>query len=338
MEETKISVIVPVYNAEKTLDYCVESIINQTYKNLEILLIENGSTDNSLKKCQDFAAKDARVKVLESGKGVSKARNLGLSVMTGKYFAFVDSDDYLDVTAYEKCLKKAQESGADMTFYLINSVCDGNISEYKEPNLEKVVYNNEVRYMFYRGIESVRTVPWRTLFLADVHKDVRFNEEMSHGEDFMYLLECMKKSQKKELLKEYLHFNVNFHHVPFLFARKYKNRYHFFESAQIFSEYAEKYLKENGCEDIMYATRFDYLIMLINSIVGTEKHYVKEIKKLCAQTYWKETNNKRNYHQYLKIAASCGKVVKLKAWLVYHKLYLAYGIMAKTYARMKGVK
>lgn len=338
MEEVKISVIVPVYNAEKTLRYCVDSIVNQTYKNLEIILVENGSTDNSLAICKEYASKDDRVKVFVSGKGVSKARNLGLENMTGKYFAFVDSDDYVDVTAYEKCLKKALETGADMTFYMINSVSEGKITEYKEPNLEKVVYDDEVRYMFYRGIESVRTVPWRTLFLAQLYKDVRFNEEMSHGEDFMYLLECMKLSKKKELLKEYLHFNVNFHHVPFLFARKYKNRYHFFESAQIFSEYAEKYLKDIGCEDIMYATRFDYLIMLINSIVGTEKHWLKEIKKLCSQLYWKESNNKTAYKQYLRIAATCGKVVKLKAWLVYHKLYFAYGVMAKTYARMKGVK
>lgn len=338
MEEVKLSIIVPVYNAEKTLGYCVDSIINQTYKNLEIILVENGSTDRSLEMCKAYAEKDGRVKVYVSGTGVSKARNLGLENMTGEYFAFVDSDDYVDVTTYEKCLKKALETGADMTFYMINSVSEGNISEYKEPNLEKVVYDDQVRYMFYRGIESVRTVPWRTVFLTKVHKDVRFNEEMSHGEDFMYLLECMKRSCKKELLKEYLHFNVNFHHVPFLFARKYKNRYHFFESAQIFSEYAENYLKERGCEDIMYATRFDYLIMLINSIVGTEKHWYKEIRKFVKEPYWKATNNKTAYKQYMKIASTCGKVVKLKAWLVYHKLYFAYGIMAKTYARMKGVK
>lgn len=338
MEEIKISVIVPVYNAEKTLDYCVESIINQTYKNLEILLIENGSTDNSLKKCEEFAAKDDRVKVLVSEKGVSKARNLGLEKMTGKYFAFVDSDDYLDVTTYEKCLNKALETGADMIFFLTNSVQNGVVTKYNEKNIEKLVYDNQTRYFFYRGAESIRTGTIRTLFLTELHGALRYNEELSYAEDFIYMAESMKASKKRELIKENLYYNVNFHQVPFLFARKYKNRYHFFESAQIFSEYAEKYLKENGCEDIMYAVRFDYLIMLINAIVGTEKHYVKEIRKLCSQPFWKDSNNKRNYHQYLKIAASCGKVVKLKAWLVYHKLYFTYGIMAKTYARMKGVK
>lgn len=338
MEEIKISVIVPVYNAEKTLDYCVESIINQTYNNLEILLIENGSTDNSLKKCEEFAAKDDRVKVLVSEKGVSKARNLGLEKMTGKYFAFVDSDDYLDVTTYEKCLNKALETGADMIFFLTNSVQNGVVTKYNEKNIEKLVYDNQTRYFFYRGAESIRTGTIRTLFLTELHGALRYNEELSYAEDFIYMAESMKASKKRELIKENLYYNVNFHQVPFLFARKYKNRYHFFESAQIFSEYAEKYLKENGCEDIMYAVRFDYLIMLINAIVGTEKHYVKEIRKLCSQPFWKDSNNKRNYHQYLKIAASCGKVVKLKAWLVYHKLYFTYGIMAKTYARMKGVK
>lgn len=338
MEEIKISVIVPVYNAEKTLKYCVDSIIHQTYKNLEIILVENGSTDMSLEMCKEYAAKDDRVKVYVSEKGVSKARNLGLEKMTGKYFAFVDSDDYIDVTTYEKCLRKALETDADMTFYLTNSVQGDVITEFKEKNIEKVVYENQTRYFFYKGSEAVRTGTIRVLFLSEVHKNLRYEESLCFGEDFIFMIESMKISQKRALVKEYMYYNVNFHNVPFAFARKYKNRYHFFESAQIFSEYAEKYLKETGCEDIMYATRFEHLIMLINSIVGTEKHWLKEIKKLCAQQYWKDTNNKTAYKQYSKISSTCGKVVKLKAWLVYHKLYFAYGMMAKTYARMKGVK
>ncbi len=338
MEENQISVIVPVYNAEKTLDCCVESIINQTYKNLEIILVENGSTDRSLEMCKEYAAKDERVKVFVSEKGVSKARNFGLSVMTGQYYAFVDSDDYLDVTTYEKCFNKALETGADMVFFLINSVFCGNITKSIEKNIGKVIRDNDTRYLFYSGSENVRGGPIRTLYKSELLRDVRFNEAMTHDEDRVYMLECLKRSQKKELLDEYLYYNVNFHSVPFAYAKKYRNRDNFVESSQIFCEYAENYLKETGNEDIMYSSRFEFLIMLINSIVGTEKHYVKEIKKLCSKPYWKESNNKTAYKQYLKVSATCGKVVKLKAWLVYHKLYFTYGIMAKTYARMKGVK
>lgn len=335
MEDIKISVIVPVYNAENTLDYCLESIVNQTHRNLEILLIENGSTDGSLTKCRDYSARDKRIKVLVSEKGVSKARNMGLDNMTGDYFAFVDSDDYIDVTTYEKCLKKALEENADMTFYLTNSVQGGVVTKYEEKNIEKVVCNGETGYFFYRGTESVRTGTIRTLFLSAIHKNIRYNEELSYSEDFIYMLEAVKQSRKRALLKENLYFNVNFHNVPFTFARKYKDRHNFYESAHIFSAYAQNYLAECGREDIMYAPRFDNLILLVNAIVGIKKHYVKDIKLLMQEPFWKETNNKTAYKQYLKIADTCGAVVKIKAWLVYRKLYFLYGVMAKGYAWLK---
>lgn len=334
--EKKVSVIVPVHNAGKTLNYCVDSIVNQTYKNLEIILVENGSSDNSLDLCREYEKKDERVKVFVSEKGVSKARNLGLEMMTGDYFAFVDSDDYIDVATYEKLIDKALQENADMTFYLTNSVQNGVVEKYMEKNIEKVVYDKDIRYFFYRGSEAVRTGTIRTLFLSSMFKDVRYDEELSYSEDFIYMLECMKRSQKRALLNEHLYFNVNFHNVPFMFAKKYKGRYHFYESAQIFAERAESYLKEAGCDDILYAARFDGLILLINAIVGTEKHYVKEIKKLCSQPFWKNANNKTNYKQYLKVVQSCGKPVKIKAFLVYHKLYFTYGVLAKLYAKMKG--
>lgn len=338
MEEVKISVIVPVYNAEKTLEQCVDSIIHQTYKNLEIILVVNGSSDRSLEMCQEYAAKDGRVKVYVSEQGVSKARNMGLEKMTGKYFAFVDSDDYIDVTTYEKCLKKALGTGADMTFFLTNSVADGNVRKYEEKNIEDVVYKNQTKYLFYCGSENVRGGPIRTLYYSEILKGLRFDEEMTHDEDRIYVLKCLKLSRKNELVKEHLYYNVNFHGVPFSYARKYKNRYNFFESSKIFCEFAENYLKETDNYEILFAPRFEFFITMINSIVGTEKHWLKEIKKFVKEPYWKESNNKTAYKQYLKIASTCGKVVKLKAWLVYHKLYFAYGIMAKTYARMKGVK
>lgn len=338
MEDVKISVIVPVYNAEKTIDYCVQSIIQQTYKNLEIILVENGSTDNSLQKCKEYAEKDDRVKVFVSEKGVSKARNLGLEKMTGTYFAFVDSDDYIDITTYEKCLKKAVEEDADMTFYLTNSVQGDNITKFEEKNIEKVVYGNETKYFFYKGSESVRTGTIRVLFLAEKHKDLRYDEDLCFSEDFIFMIESMKKSEKRALVKEHMYYNVNFHNVPFTFARKYQDRHNFYESARIFSFYAQNYLQETGNEEIMYAHRFDNLILMINAIVGIKKNWLKEIKKFVKEPYWKESNNKTAYKQYLKITETCGKVVKLKAWLVYHKLYFAYGVMAKTYARMKGVR
>ena len=95
MEQALISVIVPVYNVEKYLPECVESIISQTYGNLEIILVDDGSTDRSGKICDEFAEKDSRIVVIhQKNSGVSAARNRGLDVCKGDYISFVDSDDY----------------------------------------------------------------------------------------------------------------------------------------------------------------------------------------------------------------------------------------------------
>ena len=97
MNEELISIIVPVYNVEEYLKECIDSIINQTYKRIEIILVDDGSTDKSGKICDDYAKIDKRIKVVhkENG-GLSDARNVGISVSSGKYIAFVDSDDWVE--------------------------------------------------------------------------------------------------------------------------------------------------------------------------------------------------------------------------------------------------
>ena len=114
-EKKLISVMVPVYNVAPYITNCLESLIHQTYTNLEIILVDDGSTDNSLEICQEYAKKDKRIKVIhkENG-GLSTARNAGLDVATGDYYSFVDSDDYISTRFYEIMLKIALEHSADI--------------------------------------------------------------------------------------------------------------------------------------------------------------------------------------------------------------------------------
>lgn len=336
MNTEKISVIVPVHNSANTLEYCLTSIVEQTYKNLEILLIENGSSDNSLELCRQWADKDERIKVLVSEKGVSKARNLGLENITGEYFAFVDSDDYLDVTAYEKLLSEAKKSGSDMTICKIVSVRDGEKKINDESKLETLVYDKEIRYFFYAGREGVAGGTIRALYETKKFKDIRFNVEMSYSEDLMYTLQCYDLSEKRSIVNEGLYFNVNFYHRAFNFAKKYKGRFNFIDSARIYALEGEKYLKKYNAEDVSQAPKYYALVLMINAIVGTEKHYVKEIKKLCKMPFWNEINTKTCYKQYAKTISTCGKAVKIKAYLVYRKMYRLYGLLAKLYAKIKG--
>jgi len=109
-----ISVIIPVYNVEKYLDRCLCSVVSQTYKNLEIILVDDGSPDNSGKMCDEWAKKDNRIKVIhKQNAGLGYARNSGLEIATGKYVSFVDSDDYIALNMYEVMHSRIKESNAD---------------------------------------------------------------------------------------------------------------------------------------------------------------------------------------------------------------------------------
>ena len=113
----KISVIVPVYNAEAYLDKCIESLIRQSYDNLEIILIDDKSTDKSLKICYEWRERDERISVFEhsNNKGQASARNLGLEKASGKYITFVDSDDWIEEKLIEKLYNKLKVVNADIS-------------------------------------------------------------------------------------------------------------------------------------------------------------------------------------------------------------------------------
>ena len=129
-----ISVIVPVYKVEKYLHKCVDSILAQTYTNLEIILVDDGSPDNCGKICDEYAAKDSRIKVIhQQNGGLSAARNAGLDIATGNYLAFIDSDDYID-NNYIECMAKRLCDGNLVSCVLIDENEKGEIIGKKEPS------------------------------------------------------------------------------------------------------------------------------------------------------------------------------------------------------------
>lgn len=117
MNNPKVSIIVPIYNVEKYLDRCISSLINQTLKDIEIILVDDGSPDNCPKMCDEYAKKDYRIKVIhKKNAGLGYARNSGLEIASGEYIAFVDSDDYVDTRMYEKLLLFANKNNCDAVF------------------------------------------------------------------------------------------------------------------------------------------------------------------------------------------------------------------------------
>lgn len=145
MEAGLVSVVLPIYNVEKYLDRCVESIVNQTYRNLEIILIDDGSLDGCPQKCDEWARKDERIKVIhKANAGLGYARNTGIENATGEYICFVDSDDYIALDTIEKAYHCAKENNVEVVLFGFNNVDKkGKTVNSIVPNVLKNVYRDE---------------------------------------------------------------------------------------------------------------------------------------------------------------------------------------------------
>ncbi len=171
----KLSIIVPVYNAEEFLEKCLMSLKNQTLKDIEILLVDDGSTDNSYEICKSFEASDSRIRVFkQENSGQSAARNRALSVSKGEYIAFADSDDWVDCDFYEKLLEAAIRYGADIA-------CGSVIREKKSAGKIRVNYKEEKVYLRAQEKIDAAGVPnmcyvWNKVYRAGFLKsiDLRF--------------------------------------------------------------------------------------------------------------------------------------------------------------------
>lgn len=131
MNNPLVTVVVPVYNVEKYLNRCIESIVNQTYKNLEIILVDDGSPDNCPQMCDDWAEKDNRIKVIhKKNAGAGMARNTGIDNSSGSYILFVDSDDYIDLQTIEECVLSIKKTQSDVVMFGRFTVfADGTVKE-----------------------------------------------------------------------------------------------------------------------------------------------------------------------------------------------------------------
>lgn len=170
-----ITVIVPIYNVEKYLKKCIESIINQTYKNLEIILVDDGSSDGSLKICNRYQKNDERIKVVhkENG-GLSSARNTGLDIANGDLISFVDSDDYIEPTMLEELKANMDKYGSDISvcnFYKVK----GNKKSANKLDQKEFVLKGKEKFIYLQNEYGILTVyAWNKLYKKEVFNSVRY--------------------------------------------------------------------------------------------------------------------------------------------------------------------
>ena len=185
--EEKITIIIPVYKVEQYLDKCVESVVGQTYKNLEIILVDDGSQDNCPHMCDEWAKKDKRIKVIhkENG-GLSDARNFGIDQATGEYLMFVDSDDYLGYEICEKLYKLLKDHKTDFSmcaclkFFenepLPEKAQDINIAYFSGEEVTDQLYKKEIPYFM---------TAWGKLYKKELFKTLRYPKGRLHEDEFV---------------------------------------------------------------------------------------------------------------------------------------------------------
>lgn len=192
-----ISIIVPIYNVERYLRRCIDSIISQSYSNIEIILIDDGSPDECGKICDEYSKKDSRIKVIhKENEGVSSARNLGLEIISGKYLTFVDPDDYIEKEMIEKLYEWIKKYEADISICgVIDNDENYNILR-KTKGKDIILLDRENTFKEFMEEYYFNSVCWAKLYRTDLWKNIRFNEKTKIAEDLEVLCEVFKKVNK----------------------------------------------------------------------------------------------------------------------------------------------
>lgn len=202
MERYVISVIIPIYNVECYIERCLRSVISQTYKKLDIILIDDGSTDNSGDICDLWEEKDKRIRVYHTNNyGVSHARNEGLKHIRGHYVSFIDADDWIDTDMFEKMINQIVETHCEI------GVCGYKLeyNGFAEINLKKdkcCTFSREdaTQLIFcYENNKKPKTISWELcdkIFDKKVIQNLKFDESIHVGEDMLFCWQALKQSRR----------------------------------------------------------------------------------------------------------------------------------------------
>lgn len=269
-----ISIIIPMYNSQDFIGKLLESLINQTYKNLEIIVVNDGSTDNSLLVVEEFAKHDSRIKVITTKNGgVSRARNIGLENVKGEYFSFLDSDDYIDLDMYEKIISKMKEVNTDAIRinYVkedekFNHISQGNMLNLKNKILDKEMIRKElIPYMFENKIEAYTPLLFIKRELLDELK--AFNEDIHMMEDLLFYLDLLLKVNDIYFL-DYKSYHYIFR-VSSNTKRRDKLMINLNDTLKVV-KMVEEFLEQNNFPDSLYSqVYYIYSTMIVKYILRT---------------------------------------------------------------------
>ena len=195
LNKRTISIIVPVYNVEKHLGNCLESILNQLYSNYEVIIVNDGSTDNSTKICEEYAVRDTRIKIINKNNGgVSSARNAGLDNMVGDYFTFVDADDTIEPEFLSTLIQNAESNKADISICNYRSISNHLKEHYSATGKRDINAGKHFSFGDAYG-ETIVVSACRKLYKTKAFSGHRFDESMHYAEDTLFSFYCLEKAE-----------------------------------------------------------------------------------------------------------------------------------------------
>ncbi|HGH1676146.1 glycosyltransferase [Clostridium perfringens] len=303
----KVSVIVPIYNSEEYLDECLNSIIKQSLKEIEIILINDGSKDNSLNICRKFKNKDDRIILLnQENSGVSVSRNNGIRISKGEYIIFVDSDDYLEEKMVEKLYNEIQNNKCDL-------VQCNNYLKYNSKNIKssynfkdkKIYGKNEFLKVFVEDNildGKVGMFLWNKIFSSNIIKENNINFENIILEDYLFIMEYSRFVNKFEYINETLYnYRILENSLSKTFNKSiFKNLIYVDKRKRIFAE--DIFINNDKVNEKMDSWFVRYLESSINSMFLFNNNNISEKKEYLEYVFTNDyiiTILKRNKKKYL---------------------------------------
>jgi len=273
-----ISIIVPVYKVEQYLHRCIDSILAQTYSDFELILVDDGSPDNSGKICDEYMKKDIRVKVIHKiNNGVSSARNAAIDICEGEYISFVDSDDFIDTDMLENMYNCAVSNSVDIV--MSNFLMNGKIIIAQIP-LNKIIEKNEIREKILPSFSEINTICiyefknklFRKEFI--INENIRFNENLSYQEDLLFMINIYANANSMYYIeKSFYHYEV----VQGGLYSKYKiNAFDMFIIAR---KGICEYIKKYNIENVNYYKLNESFLYNITYQIYRTKKYIQNKKQ-----------------------------------------------------------
>lgn len=313
-----VSVVVPIYNVERYLEECVHSILKQTYHNLEIILVDDGSTDESGKICDALGKLDSRIQVIhKQNGGLSAARNTGIEAATGSYLVFIDSDDYIENQYVEKLYRSLEENRSDIAVCGYNRVSEDGKILFRAESMDEPELAVEKAMKYILDGEKINSCAWNKIYKNNLFHRIRYPEGQNY-EDVATTYKVFLEAKRVSLIPDCLYFYRQREGSIVSDLKDYSGRLQLFRSKKQQIEDLSVYYKD--AMDIGYSN----LVMCYTTAIaaGARCTGIKKLKEMdeCTDYVWAVSSPKRwktlSNRQKIKVRMMrfCPKVLQFVFW------------------------